>query len=204
MARKVDVDWLGLVYPGMFEIPTHLWGEEKLLLFDLARQIPVGGIIVEVGSWLGASTCFLAAGASLRNSVVVAVDPWTNRLMQSDSRPDVYLEFLINTNPLKNWIIPFRGLSLEAAEQWPESKAIDLFFLDGDHKAVEEDIGAWFPKMRSGGAVAFHDYGTKEWVRSVVDELVPPVQIEEGHVVKSTYWTRIDYEAKQPDRLAID
>lgn len=186
-----------MVYPGMFDIPTHLWGEEKMLLFDLARQIPVGGIIVEIGSWLGASTCFLAAGASLRNGVVVAVDPWTNLLMQADTRPDVYLEFLINTNPLKNWIIPLRCLSLEAAEQWPEGKHIDVLWFNGDHKAVKEDAGAWFSKMRSGGVVAFHDYGTREWVRSVVDELAPPVQVGEGHVVKSTYWARVDCAAEE-------
>jgi predicted O-methyltransferase YrrM len=180
------------------EIPTHLWGEEKSLLFNLAQQIPVGGIIVEIGSWLGASTCYLATGASIRGGVVIAVDPWTNRLMQSDTRPDVYLEFLINTHSLRDWIIPFRALSLEAAAQWPERKEIDLLFVNGDHRAVREDIGAWFPKMRSGAAVAFHDYGTREWVRSVVDEMVPPVQIQDGQVVKSIYWTRIDYETEQP------
>lgn len=182
------------IYPGIFDIRTQLWGDEKLLLFDLALQIPRGGLIVEVGSWLGASTCFLAAGASMRDGVVIAVDTWTNRLMQADTRPDVYLEFLVNTNPLRSWIIPVRSLSLEAAQQWPEGLEIDLLFLDADHEAVREDIRAWVPLVKSHGIVAFHDYGSREWVRVPVDEMIRPIQIGDGHQVRSIYWARVEYQ----------
>lgn len=51
--------------------------------------------------------------------------------------------------------------SLEAAKLAGDG-TFDLGFLDGDHrkKPVAADIRAWWLKVRSGGILAGHDYGT--------------------------------------------
>lgn len=52
-----------------------------------------------------------------------------------------------------------RGLSVEAARQ-VQPQSLDFVYLDADHsyKGVTEDLKAWFPKVRPGGAIGGHDY----------------------------------------------
>jgi len=200
--KWMQVVWLS-GYPRIFSIFTHLNKRERLLLLDLSRNLLGGNpVIVEVGSYLGASTCFLATGARLRGGKVYAVDTWTNIDMPEEPR-DTYDEFISNTRPLKNWIIPLRGLSTEVAYQFDEE--IDLLFVDGDHSygAVRADLDAWLPKLKDGGVVAFHDYNWAEGVRRAVRELIVPLQVEGGHRLGSIYWTRINRKGKQKCQSAI-
>ena len=179
-------------YPGLFSIYTHLTERERLLLFELAKSLEPGATVVEIGSYLGASTCFLAAGVRLRGGKVYAVDTWTNIAMSEGPR-DTYQDFLQNTAPLRRWIVPLRGLSKEVAQRF--NGKIDLMFVDGDHsyEAVRADLEMWLPKVKDGGVVVFHDYNWAEGVQRAVRELVVPLQIEGGHRLDSIYWTRISH-----------
>ncbi|MFM9030601.1 MAG: class I SAM-dependent methyltransferase, partial [Opitutaceae bacterium] len=47
---------------------------ERGFLFQLACDAPAGAQVVEVGSWMGASTCFIAAGLKGEGAKVHAVD----------------------------------------------------------------------------------------------------------------------------------
>jgi hypothetical protein len=51
----------------------------------------------------------------------------------------------------------FRDYSYHLARDWREP--FDLLWIDGDHRyeAVARDFADWFPKLTSGGIVAFHD-----------------------------------------------
>lgn len=51
------------------------------------------------------------------------------------------------------------GDSAEAAEEWPNS-SVDLLIIDADHsfEGVYRDIEAWYPKVRQGGTIFFHDF----------------------------------------------
>jgi predicted O-methyltransferase YrrM len=203
MIRKFSVfklfKWMQVIwlsgYPRIFSIFTHLTKQERLLLLNLSRNLSGNPVIVEVGSYLGASACFLATGARLKRGKVYAVDTWTNIAMSDEPR-DTYDEFISNTKPLENWIVPLRGLSTELASRFHEE--IDLLFIDGDHsyKAVHADLEAWLPKLKDGGIVAFHDYNWAEGVRRAVQELVVPLQVEGGHRLESIYWTRISHKNK--------
>ena len=67
----------GYVFPllePLFMIDTHMTFDERLKLFGLAKSLRVEFVACEVGSYLGASTCFLAAAASLKQGHVHAVD----------------------------------------------------------------------------------------------------------------------------------
>jgi glycosyltransferase involved in cell wall biosynthesis/predicted O-methyltransferase YrrM len=193
LQKQRTLSALKKVHSGALNIFTHLSIPERLLLYSLAMELPDYNRVVEIGSYLGASTCFLAAGARSRTGKVYAVDTWTNLAMSEGSK-DTYQEFLKNTEPLREWIVPLRGFSHEVANSFSEK--IDLLFIDGDHsyEAVQTDLKAWLPKVRDGGIVAFHDYSWAEGVRKAIREFVVPLQIEGGHHLDSIYWTRISHK----------
>jgi hypothetical protein len=55
-----------------------------------------------------------------------------------------------------------RKPSVEAATQF-ENDSLDFCYLDGNHdyKHVSEDLRAWWPKVKSGGVLGGHDWGTR-------------------------------------------
>ena len=57
-----------------------------------------------------------------------------------------------------------RLTSLEAAKLF-EPESLDLVYIDANHsfKHVDEDIKAWWPKIRSTGYLAGHDIGDSRW-----------------------------------------
>jgi hypothetical protein len=76
----------------------HTWTrpEELEALYELAAQCQAGANIVELGSYLGASTCFLAAGAYSVGGTVTAIDLWNNETIAGGHR-DTFAEFQRNT-----------------------------------------------------------------------------------------------------------
>lgn len=186
---------------GLFSLATHLTEREKLLLFELSKNLTSNAVVVEVGSYLGASTCFLAAGASQKSGTVYAVDTWTNVAMSEGPR-DTFEEFMHSIKPLRKWIVPLRGLSTAIAQQFNEEQ-IDLLFIDGDHsyEAVRSDLEAWLPKLKNRGTVVLHDYNWASGVRQAVRELVVPIQIEGGQSLDGMYWARIEHDERRVSEL---
>ena len=52
-----------------------------------------------------------------------------------------------------------KRLSHEAADAFAD-RSLDFVFIDASHELdeVRQDLAAWWPKMRSGGLFAGHDY----------------------------------------------
>jgi len=174
-----------------FGIFTHLTLEEKLLLYKLTRKLDHNSVIVEIGSYLGASTTFLAAAAKENQSLVYCVDTWLNDAMTEGPR-DTYQEFISNTTLYQQQIYPLRGKSEDIAKEFVNQ--IDLLFLDGDHSysGCRLDVESWLPKLKNGGIIVFHDYGWSEGVQKVVREIVKPREKAPGHGMSNLYWTRIN------------
>jgi glycosyltransferase involved in cell wall biosynthesis/predicted O-methyltransferase YrrM len=191
-----------MMMSNLLSIPTHLTERERLLLLHLAKSLPAEATIVEIGSYLGASASFLAEGIREKGNKVYAVDTWTN-LAMSEGQRDTYAEFLHNTEPLQEWIVPLRGLSTEVSQQFDQQ--IDLLFVDGDHayEEVRADLEAWLPKVKNGGIVVFHDYNWAEGVQRAVREFVVPIQTEGGRRLDSIYWTRISHQEKERRQPAL-
>jgi len=174
-----------------FNIFTHLTKIERLLLYNLGLQIPHKGVIVEIGSYLGGSSTFLSLAARSKGGMLYCIDTWKNEGMTEGKR-DTFEEFCKNIESVKDYITPLRGYSTDIAKTF--EKKIDLLFIDGGHsyEDVKDDVEAWFPKVKDGGIVVFHDIGWAEGVIRVVNEFVKPIQIEaKGHIVDNTYWARI-------------
>src|SRR5215472_1171352 len=81
-------------------IHTFTTREELAALADLALCVPAGGRILEIGSYLGASTCYLAAGALGRNVSITCIDTWQNENMPDGVR-DTLGEFRRNLAPVE-------------------------------------------------------------------------------------------------------
>lgn len=175
-----------------WHIFTHLTPEERLLLYRLGlQQIPCS-VMLEVGSYLGASACFLAAAASEigGEAKVHCIDTWQNQGMSEKLR-DTWNAFQENTQLYSSVIITHRGLSVEVAKTFKEK--IDLLFVDGDHsyERCRADVLAWLPHLKTGGILVMHDYGWAEGVQRVIREIIQPQQSWKGYAFQNIYWTRL-------------
>jgi len=153
-------------------IPGLIGHREGSFLFILAKQVPPNGVIVEIGSYFGSSTGYIASAlAPERNIRFYAVDTWKNDAM-SEGRRDTFSEFLENIKSYRNQVVPLRGCSLDIVRRLDVE--IDLLFVDADHsyEAVKSDILSWCPLVKMGGWVAFHDYTNPCGIAQAVSELL--------------------------------
>lgn len=154
---------------------------EGAVLGDLARLVPAHLSIVEIGSYRGRSTCFLAAGAAEgAKAPIFAVDLWTDgpgyavvepgsRLDRPYAEPSTREAFDVAVAEHGHGLVTARqGASIEVARKF--DRPIGLLFVDGSHahEDVLADIRAWTPKVWPRGFVVFHDYQAPS-VSSAVD-----------------------------------
>jgi predicted O-methyltransferase YrrM len=146
------------------QIQGWLTDTEGKLLYDLARQYAGNGAIVEIGSWKGKSTIWLAKGLQ-RNGAktkIYAIDPHrgsSEHHAMFQNKIDTFSEFKENIRRagVEEAVVPLVTTS-EAASQTFDAP-IALLFIDGAHEyeLVKMDFDRWFPKVITGGMIAFHD-----------------------------------------------
>ena len=166
--------WMTPFARHLFAIPTHMTVQERLALFQTALGLPQQFTVVEIGSYLGASTAFLGLAALQRDGTIHAVDSWENNAMGPEGERDTWAEFRTNTAPFEHFITPHRGYST-AVYAHGGGIPCDLLFIDGDHSyaAVKADLRDWVPTIKPGGWLAMHDIDQPD-VRRAFDELVAP------------------------------
>ncbi len=150
-------------------IPTMLTISETLYLFQLAKEIK-GGTFLEIGCYAGGSTRLLGEGAYRSDSLVYSVDIFNSspeRQRQEDdgsfycAEPEkkpskAEVERALKRQGLERVVALIEGFSREVAQNW-NMGAIDLLWIDGNHKQAFEDFYAWKRHLAQGAAVAFHD-----------------------------------------------
>ncbi len=153
--------------------PGFLSKPEGILLYRLARECSGNGEIVEIGSWKGRSTIWLAKGSKDgQRKKIVAIDPHTSspEMPQGNS----FKEFKQNLKAAKAFdlVKPVVKTSEDAAKEF--GKEIALIFIDGDHsyKHAKQDFELWFPKVREQGIMAFHDTMLVDGPKRVVEDSV--------------------------------
>ena|SRR3990167_497040 len=132
---------------------------EMRALLELAKQVPDGGSVCEIGVLYGrsASVYLLEQGRRTRGhraSIAVhLVDCWV--LNEADAQPTY--ELMLSLLP-DGWCF--------VHEHWLPSQLaavaipnLDLLHIDGDHdQGVWDDCRLYLPKINLGGVVAIHDY----------------------------------------------
>ncbi len=154
--------------PGFFPLG------EAMALFVLARRAARIGPIVEIGSYLGRSTLFLAAAVAEQPSgVVFSVDHHRGSEEMQKGWPDHDPSLVDRGTGMMDSLPHFRtglkvaatddivtcvvGDSAAVARRW-HAKA-GLVFIDGGHgrAACWSDYRSWAPHVSPGGFLAFHD-----------------------------------------------
>ena len=167
---------------GYAEIPFdgQGWGSDSPAFGTLVERVKPG-LIIEVGTWKGASAMAMAAHLGrlgLASSKILCVDTWLGALeMWGDQTdpdrfgslnlkhgyPQLYYQFLANVchQGMQGMIIPFPLPSITAA-QWLSLRGVraELIYLDGSHE--EEDVAAdlanYWDLLASGGIMCGDDY----------------------------------------------
>jgi predicted O-methyltransferase YrrM len=146
---------------------------EGLALYATAAAYAAVGPVLEVGTYCGKSTIYLAAAASAAGRLVITVDhhhgseenqpgweyhdptlvnPRTGRL---DTLP--HFRATLSAAGLDEAVIAIVGRSADVARLW--GAPLGMLFIDGGHTdaAAQTDYEGWAPWVAPGGALAIHD-----------------------------------------------
>ncbi len=148
------------VRPLAASIEGWLSDAQGCALFRAAAATTGKGLIVEIGSWKGRSTAWLAAGARLAAARVYAVDPHTGSREDPEAATLAAFRANLTDAGLADVVEPLVMTSAEAARTL--DGPVELLFIDGDHsyEGVRLDADLWLPKLVEGGIVMFHDVST--------------------------------------------
>lgn len=172
----------------------HTWTtqEELLALFEIARTLPPNGTILELGSYLGASTLYLAAGSAVSASAIICVDTWNNDTIPGGP-VDVFPEFLRNVAPVATRITTIRKrLCNIVPGELPTD--VQLAFLDADHsyEATMQAFKLILPLVAAKATVALHDTVAFPGVCRVLGEILAGGGWNlAGHIGNLSWITRV-------------
>jgi SAM-dependent methyltransferase len=174
-ATKIGVD--GFLHPSEFE---------KLVELATNRDV------LEIGSFKGLS----AWGMAIVAKSVYCVDTFkaNSAGQQQMEEFTTYADFLAAVKRFSN--VEHCVCSSEtAAKSIPADRTFGMIFLDAMHtyEDVKADIMRWWPRLRPGGLMVFHDYAHKDFpgVKLAVDEIFGPQEDTIGTLM----WIRKPWKA---------
>ena len=148
--------------------------DEGMALYEAALGAAALGPIVEIGTYCGKSTIYLAAGVreAEADSVVFSIDHHRGseehqpgeeyhdpRLVDAEGRVDTLSAFrtTIEQAGVADVVVGVVGESQRVAKHW--STALGMLLIDGGHSAgaARADLESWSPRVVSGGLLAIHD-----------------------------------------------
>jgi predicted O-methyltransferase YrrM len=147
--------------------------DEGLALHAAAVEHLQGGIALEIGTYCGKSTIYLAHAASVTGSTVVTIDHHRGSEEQQpgweyhdaslvdpelglmDTLP--FARRAIAASGLEDVVVAMVGRSSAISRWW--QTPLDLVFVDGGHtdEAAQADFHGWAPHVRLGGVLLIHD-----------------------------------------------
>lgn len=155
------------------ELKGFLAADEAQALYDYALSVAERGPVLEVGSYCGKSTIYLAMACREKDSQVFAVDHHVGseehqfgemfhdpELYNSqDGIFDTFAEFRRNIRrcELQDVVVPLVATSAACAKFW--SIPLAMVFIDGGHslEAALSDFRCWSGQIMRGGILAIHD-----------------------------------------------
>jgi MMP 1-O-methyltransferase len=151
-------------------IPSWTRGVEAVALARVSYELGEGAVIVEIGSFLGASAILLAGPRKERGSGRVhCVDPFDGSgdafsvpvyreiLTGRGMSPRQWFDANISAAGLSEWITVQQGTAVGIASGW--SQPVDFLVVDGDqsYEGVTAACDAWMPFLSEKGMIALHN-----------------------------------------------
>lgn len=174
--------------------------------FDAAQP----QLIIELGTWKGASACYWASLLRERNTdgAVICVDTWLGGLehlrrntkhmqkweldpYRKHGYPTLYYQFLANVmhEGLQDYIVPFPNTSAIAA-RWFAAQALTahIVYVDASHdeEDVYADLCAYWKLLSAGGVMCGDDWHPS-WPGVV--NAVTRFTTEQGLSIQTDRWT---------------
>lgn len=199
---------IGITHFSRFsKLGSHWWADKmsdyveikhRIELVDLLKRFGITGPSVELGVAEGLfSRDLLAAGVEF----LYMIDNWGHipgirgdgNFLQAWHDKN-YADAQERVKDYKN-VSMLRMMTVEASREFPDN-SFALVYHDADHsyKGVKADISAWWPKLRPGGIMAFHDYFSPEYgVRKAVEEFAADLPINfimENRLADAGVWIR--------------
>lgn len=149
----------------------------------LREHVDTCGVYVDIGCWMGYSTRAIvqALREKALQGIVLAIDPLDLETC-GRHREDVKALGFMSTRPflfanLEAWGITERVIVVAKRSQDVKvSSLVEFVVIDGSHKYedVKQDFEVWYPRVRKGRYLVFHDYQRIPGPTKVVDQLVRP------------------------------
>jgi precorrin-6B methylase 2 len=142
------------VFGQIREIGGWLTEAQAAALWQEARAVPAGGLIVEIGSHQGRSTVMLAAAAP--QARVVAIDPFVGGAMFGGLATRERFQANLERTGLAGQVELRQARSTELRPSWTEP--IGFLYIDGKHDywTLSDDL-RWTEFLPAGGRVCIHD-----------------------------------------------
>lgn len=148
-------------FGAIFNILGHLSLNEAKLLFHMAAQVPVGGTVVEIGSFQGRSTVCLGFGAKMAGAFVWSIDPHYDYQVTQETHYGMENHAALLKNLIDFGLADVvRVVALNSHFiSWGDNPRIDVLFIDGSHEYedVKLDFMLWSPWMQPNGKIIVHD-----------------------------------------------
>ena len=142
------------VFSQVREIGGWLTEDQARTLWDEARRVPDGGLIVEIGSHQGRSTVVLAAAAP--QAQVIAIDPFVGGAMFGGLATRDRFRANLERTGLGGRVELRQARSTQLRPSWTEP--IGFLYIDGKHDywTLSDDL-RWSEFLPAGARVCIHD-----------------------------------------------
>ena len=146
------------------------WFDFENVYSHFVEKMPNNAQMLEIGTWLGKSTCYLGLEArkANKNIHIYGVDTF-----KGEDSCDFHLDVVAKSGGsikhvfdqnvedlgLRDIITTVESESTDCLDKIPV-KEFDFIFIDADHKyePIKRDIEYFFPHVKSGGIMAGHDF----------------------------------------------
>lgn len=155
------------------------WFNYQEIFDEAVEKAKDGDSFLEIGCFLGKSTKYLCDKIKSSNKKInlyvmdlfVAQEIECQSIDNVSAGEDLLEVFKNNLSEHIDNIQILKGDSLKLHTKFKENQ-FDFIFIDANHEyeSVKEDLNNYYPKLKSGGIFAGHDYMEKCGVPIAVDE----------------------------------
>jgi tetratricopeptide (TPR) repeat protein len=148
------------------------WCDFRDLYTAIAKALPDGATVAEIGVWKGQSVIHLAQRMQDmgKRCMIHAIDTFQGDEDTGKEKTLVQFTENIERAGVGGIVYPLPDQSIIAATRF-EAGELDMVFIDGahDYDSVYSDLTAWWPRVKDGGILAGHDIDSPDVQRALED-----------------------------------